>query len=350
MWQDCFFYHRFRPRKNGNSETQNKYSRSPSNQTTIKTAPDHLNSEIDKQIDEMLDRNVIQPSASPWASGIVMVSKKDGTKQFCIDYRKLNDVTVKDSYPIPCIDDALEQLSGAQWFSCLDLNAGYWQVEVDRVDREKTAFVSRHELFEFKVMPFGLCNAPATFGRLMEAIFAGLNWEICLIYLDDIIIHGRTFEDMLENLGKVLGKLQDSGLKLKARKCQLFQKEVEYLGHVVSSSRIRTDPKKIEAVQNWPVPGNVTELCAFIGLCSYYRRFIKGFADIAKPLHRLTGKDQVFNWTTECQVAFKRLKQKLCKKPILAHPDFSKEFILDTDASDLLSVLFSHKYLMARKE
>ena len=143
----------------------------------------------------MLQRDVIQPSSSPWASGIAIVSKKDGTKRFCVDYKKkLNDVTVKDSYPIPRIDDSLEQLSGAQWFSCLDLNAGYWQVEVDEADREKTAFTSRRGLFEFKTMPIGLCNAPATFERLMETVLAGLNWQICLIYLDDIIVHGESFE------------------------------------------------------------------------------------------------------------------------------------------------------------
>ena len=139
----------------------------------------------------MLQRDVIQPSSSAWASGIVIVSKKDGTKRFCVDYRKLNDVTVKDSYPIPRIDDSLEQLSGVQWFSCLDLNAGYRQVEVDEADREKTVFTSRRGLFEFKTMPCGLCNAPATFERLMETVLAGLNWQICLIYLDDIIVHGE---------------------------------------------------------------------------------------------------------------------------------------------------------------
>ena len=257
----------------------------------------------------MLERDVIQPSSSRWASGIVMVSKKDGTKRFCRDYRKMNDVTVKDSYPIPRIDDTLEKLSGAQWFSCLDLNAGYWQVEMDQNDREKTAFTSRRGLYEFKVMPFGLCNAPATFERLMETVLAGLNWKICLIYLDDIIVHGRTFESMLLNLDMVLGKLQEAGLKLKPRKCQLFKKEVEYLGHIVSSAGIRTDPKKIEAVQTWPVPKNVTELRAFVGLCSYYRRFIQGFADIAKPLHSLTNKGTQFVWTLDCQEAFETLKK-----------------------------------------
>ena len=314
----------------------------------LRRTPVHLNSEIDKQIDDMLQRDVIQPSSSPWASGIVIVSKKDGTKRFCVDYRKLNDVTVKDSYPIPRIDDSLEQLSGAQWFSCLDLNAGYWQVEVDEADREKTAFTSRRGLFEFKTMPFGLCNAPATFERLMETVLAGLNWQICLIYLDDIIVHGESFEAMLTNLDRVLSKLQEAGLKLKPRKCQLFKKEVEYLGHIVSASGIKTDPKKIQAVRDWPEPNNVTELRSFIGLCSYYRRFILGFANIAKPLHRLTSKGEPFVWTCECSQAFEKLKNCLCEAPTLAHPDFTKEFILDTDASDfaigaVLSQVFDGK-------
>ena len=277
---------------------------------------------------------MIQPSKSPWASSIVMVSKKDGSKRFCIDYRKLNDVTVKDSYPIRRIDDSLEQLGGAQWFSCLDLNSGYWQVEVDKVDREKTAFTSRRGLFEFKVMPFGLCNAPATFERLMEIVLAGLNWQICLIYLDDIIVHGKTFAGMLENLDTVLRKLQEAGLKHKPSKCRLFKKEVEYLGHIISASGINPDPKKIQAVKDWPKPNNVTDIRAFIGLCSYYRRFISDFAKIAKPLHRLTEKGQKFYWTEECDRAFGTLKKKLCEAPTLTHPDFQEEFILDTDASD----------------
>ena len=301
----------------------------------LRRSPVHMNEDIDNAIDDMLKKDVIQPSASPWASGIVMVRKKDGTRRFCVDYRKLNDVTTKDSYPIPRIDDSLEQLSGATWFSCLDLNSGYWQVEVDEADREKTAFSSRRGLFEFKVMPFGLCNAPATFERLMEYVLSGLNWQICLIYLDDIIVHGDSFESMISNLDEVLAKLQEAGLKLKPRKCQLFCEEVEYLGHLISASGIKTDPKKTETIRNWPTPHNVTEVRSFIGLCSYYRRFIAGFATIAKPLHRLTEKGRTFSWTDDCNKAFETLKACLCQTPPLAHPDFSKPFILDTDASDV---------------
>ncbi|MEW8486667.1 MAG: reverse transcriptase family protein, partial [Candidatus Thiodiazotropha sp.] len=177
--------------------------------------PVQMNEEISQQIDDMLLKDVIQPSSSPWASGIVMVQKKDGTKRFCVDYRKLNGVTTKDADPLPRIDDSLDQLAGANWFSCLDLNSGYWQVEVANEDREKTTFASGRGLYEFKVMLFGLCNAPATFERLMETVLAGLNWKICLIYLDDIIVIGKTFENMVRNLDLVLNKLKEANLKLK---------------------------------------------------------------------------------------------------------------------------------------
>ncbi|MCW4335348.1 MAG: reverse transcriptase family protein, partial [Candidatus Thiodiazotropha endolucinida] len=223
----------------------------------VRRLPIQMNVEINQQIDDMLEKDVIQPSSSPWASGIVMVQKKDGTKRFCVDHRRLNDVTTKDAYPLPRIDDSLDQLSGAKWFSCLDLNSGYWQVEVDDDDREKTAFASRKGLFEFKVMPFGLCNAPASFERLMETVLAGLNWQICLIYLDDIIVTGKTFEDMVNNLDQVFNRLSDANLKLKPRKCRLFAREVEFLGHIISEQGIKTDPKKTEIVTTWPRPKNV---------------------------------------------------------------------------------------------
>ncbi len=196
----------------------------------IRRTPLHLTPEVDKQIDEMLNKNVIQPSTSPWSSGIVLVTKKDGSKRFCIDYRKLNDATVKDSYPLPRIDDTLEQLAGAKWFSCLDLNSGYWQVEVQEEDRPKTAFNSRRGLYEFRVMPFGLCNAPATFERLMETVLAGLHWQICLIYLDDIIIHGHDFQSMLANLDSCVGQTRGSGAQTKAQKVSAILQRSDLLG------------------------------------------------------------------------------------------------------------------------
>ena len=300
----------------------------------LRRFPQHMNEEADRQIEDMLRKDVIQTFTSPWASGIVMVTKKDGSKRFCVDYHKLNDVTPKDAYPLPRIDDSLDQLSGAEWFSCLDLNSGYWQVEVEESDRPKTAFVSRQGLFEFKVMPFGLCNGPATFERLMEIVLAGLNWQICLIYLDDVIVIGRDFDDMIKNLDTVLQRLHDAGLKLKPRKCQLFAKQVEFLGHVISCEGIQTDPKKIQAVKMWPRPETTHDVRSFVGFCSCYGRFIPKFAEISKPLHKLTEKGQAFVWTKACDTAFETLKNKLVAPPILAHPDFSKAFVLDTDASD----------------
>ena len=264
-----------------------------------------------------------------------MVKKKDGTNRFCVDYRKLNDSTIKDAYPLPRVDESLDQLSGSKWFSCLDSNSGYWQVEMDNSDAEKTAFTSRKGLFEFTVMPFGLCNAPATFERLMETVLAGLHWQICLIYLDDVIMIGKTFEDMIKNLSVIFERLQQAGLKLKARKCKLFGKSVEFLGHIITESGLETDPSKTSSIENWPTPKTVKEVRAFIGLCSYYRRFVYRFAEIAKPLHKLTEKNQPFVWTEECSMSFQALKKKLVEAPVLIHPDFTQSFKLDVDASDL---------------
>ena len=300
----------------------------------MRRVPVHMQDEVDRQLDLMLEHDIIQPSTSPWASAIVLVKKKDGSRRFCIDYRRLNDVTVKDAYPLPRIDESLDQLAGAKWFSCLDLSAGYWQVEVDPDDRQKTAFITRRGLYEFNVMPFGLCNAPATFERLMELVLSGLHWQICLIYLDDIIIFGKTFAEMIQNLDTVLERFAQAGLKLKSQKCQLFKREVDFLGHVINEHGIHTNPQKIECVKTWPTPKNITELRSFLGLCSYYRRFIINYSHVAKPLTRLTEKDQRFNWTTECSEAFGKLKHMLVTAPILAHPDFTKPFILDTDASN----------------
>ena len=282
----------------------------------------------------MQEKDVIEPSASPWASPIVLVRKKDGSTRFCVDYRKLNSVSRKDAYPLPRIDDTLDTLAGAQWFSTLDLISGYWQVEVDPRDRPKTAFCTTEGLFQFKVMPFGLCNAPATFQRLMDLVLAGLQWSHCLVYLDDVIVLGKSFSDHLQNLQTVFARLRQAGLKLKPTKCSLLQQKVQYLGHIVSRSGVAVDPAKVEKVQTWPVPKTIQEVRQFLGFCSYYRQFIQNFAQIAKPLHRMMEKNAKFKWTSESGKAFALLRKELSTTPVLAYPDFSKQFIVDPDASD----------------
>ena len=297
--------------------------------------PLHQRLEEEKQIEQMLSRDVIEVSDSPWGSPIVLVKKKDGSYRYCIDYRRLNKISVKDAYPLPRPDDCFDALYGSVWFSTLDLCSGYWQVELDIEDRPKSAFITRSGLFQFKVLPFGLCNATATFERLMELVMAGLQWKICLIYLDDIIVYGKTFEQELERLKEVFLRLRKANLKLKVKKCELFQQSVSFLGHIVSKDGISADPEKVQAVKSWPSPNSVTEVRSFLGFCSYYRKFVKGFADIASPLHKITEKGRKFEWTDECQDAFESLKDILTSTPILAYPDESSSFILDTDASEI---------------
>ncbi|GBN05574.1 Retrovirus-related Pol polyprotein from transposon 17.6 [Araneus ventricosus] len=202
--------------------------------------------EADHLVKAMVDNGIIEESSSPWASPIVLGKKKDGPTRFCVDYRKLNEITKKDSYPLPRIDDTLDALNGSQWFTTLDLKSGYWQIEIRPEDREKTAFTTGQGLWQFKVMPFKLCNAPATSERLMETVLRGLS--SCLVYLDDIIIVGRTFEEHLNNLRKVFQRLQKANLKLSPKKCRFFQKELAHLGHVISAQRVKTDPEKINVV------------------------------------------------------------------------------------------------------
>ena len=206
--------------------------------------------------------------------------------------------------PLPHIIDSLDALSGSSWFSTLDLVSGYWQCEMHDDDKEKTAFSTHKGLYQFKVLPFGLCNAPATFERLMELILRGLLWERCLCYLDDVIVFGTSFENAMENLRIVVSRFRDANLKLKPSKCLLFQTEVLFLGHIVSKKGIQCDPKKVECVQNWPQPSNVTEVRSFLGMAGYYRRFIPSFSSIAKPLTHLTRKRSKFVWDEACQLAF----------------------------------------------
>ena len=282
--------------------------------------------EVKKLLNQMLEQEIIEPSSSPWASPVVLVQKKDGSTRFCIDYRKLNRVTRKDAYPLPRIDMTLDTLHGSKWFTTLDLLSGYWQVEMEAADKEKTAFCTTEGLFQFRVMPFGLSNALASFQRLMDLVLTGLQWSQCLVYLDNIIVLGRSFQEHIQNLESVFQRLRESGLKLKPSKCSFFQKKVHYLGHVISRDGVATDPGKTAKVTTWPVPTSRREAQQFLGFASYYRRFIKDFAHLARPLHRLTEKTAPFKWNDECQSSFDRLRECLCSAPVLAYPDFARPF------------------------
>uniref|UniRef100_A0A5S6QK48 RNA-directed DNA polymerase n=1 Tax=Trichuris muris TaxID=70415 RepID=A0A5S6QK48_TRIMR len=290
-------------------------------------------STMETLVNRMLQQGVIEQASGPWSFPVVLAPKKDGSLRFCVDYRKLNEVTEKNVQPLPRIDDALDALAGSSWFSTLDLASGYWQVEVEARDRPKTAFSTPSGLYQFRVMPFGLCNAPATFQRLMEKVLEGLQWRTCLVYLDDIIVFARTPIEQMQRLDEVLNRLQKAGLKLKPSKCKIMTTEVVFLGHTISANGIATDASKCAAVERWHPPRCLNELRQFLGLASYYRKFVKNFATIAAPLHRLLRKDSKWVWNQDCEQAFQQLKRNLLSAPVLRLPDFTKTFILDVDAS-----------------
>ena len=271
-----------------------------------------------------------------------MVRKRDGTRRFCIDYRGLNSVTKADTFPLPRIDDLLDQLGGMRYFSTLDLASGFWQIQVEPTSREKTAFVTPHGLYEFLVMPVGLTNTPTVFQRLIQKVLAGLNprdgKDFVAAYLDDILIFSQTLEDHLVHLRKVIDRLKAVNLNLKPTKCKFVRKEVGYLGHLITAEGLRPNVRQTEAVQNFPRPDNVQGVRRFLGMTSYYRRFIARFARIARPLHHLTSKDVPFHWSPECELAFVTLKSKLVTPPVLAYPRSGVEFTLETDASILSAV------------
>ena len=304
----------------------------------IHSAPYHVGHKqkviVDSQIKEMLDNNVIRPSRSPWSSPVVLVNKKDGNIRFCIDYRKLNQITKKDVYPLPRIDDCLSVLGNAKFFSTFDLVSGYWQIPVNLEDQEKTAFISHAELYEFIKMPFGLTNAPATFQRYMDIALAGLKWTCCLVYLDDIIVFSSTFEEHLVDVEAVFKRLEEHNLGLKASKCHMCRDRLLYLGHQISPEGISPNPDKVKAINEMDHPRNRKELRRFLGMCSYYRKFIKNFADIASPLNMLNKDHVEFHWQSDQQEAFEILKCRLISPVLLKHPNFAEPFIIQTDASD----------------
>ena len=309
----------------------------PPRRCVPRRVPFALREEMARQIEHMQTAGVIQPSASPWASPVVMVRKKDGAHRFCIDYRQLNAVTKADTYPLPRIDDLLDQLGQCHYFSTLDLASGYWQIRMSTASREKTAFVTPHGLYEFCVMPFGLTNAPAVFQRLMQRLVARLNPaagpDFVAVYIDDILVFSPTLEQHLCHLRAVIERISGAGLKLKPSKCQFIRNEVEYLGHLITPEGLKPNSKLVEAVQEFPRPSDVSGVRRFLGLASYYRRFIQNFARIAEPLRELTRKTASFHWTQACEGAMKELKARLTTAPVLAYPSFGRPYTVETDAS-----------------
>ena len=291
--------------------------------------------EVKQEVKDMLAEGVIEPSQSDWASPIVLVRKKDGSMRLCVDYRKLNAQTRTDAYPMPRIEDILDQVGNAKFITTLDLTRGYWQVPVAKEDRHKTAFTSPFGLYQFCVMPFGLNGAPATFQRLMNEVVRDME-KFAHAYLDDLVIFSDTWEEHLVYLEAVLGKLQEFGLTANMTKCQWAMAECTYLGHVVGGGQVKPEINKLEAVEKFPVPKTKNVVRLFLGLAGYYRRFIKDFASIAVPLTNLTKKKNpdIVVWTEECDRAFNALKNVLTSTPVLSSPNFEKMFILQTDASN----------------
>jgi hypothetical protein len=287
----------------------------------------------------MLRDGIIAPSISPWNAPLLVVPKKadaSGVKKWriVVDFRKLNDVTIGDNYPIPVISEILDALGNSRYFSTIDCANGFRQILVRTEDRSKTAFSTSQGHFEYNRMPFGLKNAPSTFARLMSTVLSGLQGIKCLVYLDDIVIFGNTLHDHNEKLRDVLDRLRKHNLKLQLDKCEFLRKELTFLEHVVSKHGVKPDGRKVEAVRNFPVPTNTREVKGFLGLAGYYRRFVPNFSKIAKPLTKLLSKGTTYVWNDETNESFNKLKELLITEPILQYPDFKQPFVLTTDASN----------------
>ena len=302
--------------------------------------PPHQYEEVKKHLNEMLEIGAIRRSNSPWASAVVLVRKKDGSLRFCIDLRKLNAHTIKDAYSLPRIEDSLDTLNGSCIFTSIDLKVGYWQVELEEKSIPLTAFtVGPLGFFECSRMPFGLTNAPATFQHLMETCLGDLHLNWCIIYLDDVILFSKTPKEHIERLEAVFQKISEAGLKLKPSKCEFFRSRIHYLGHIVSKNGIETDPKKIEAIKNWPVPRTVHDIRSFLGFTNYYRKFVYKYAHKARPLNKLISgenakkKNRKVEWTPEHEATFQELKSACSETPVLAYANYKKSFRLNTDAS-----------------
>lgn len=249
--------------------------------------PPNQYGEVREHITKLLKKGIIKPSNSPYASPIVLVRKSDGSLRLCVDYSQLNSKTKRDAFPLPRIDESFDALQGAKFFSTIDLASGYHQVAVREQDQAKTAFTTPFGIFEYSQMTFRVCNGPSTFQHLMQSSMGDLIFQVMLVYLDDILVYSSMFQEHLQRLDVVLGRLKEARLKVKLENCSFLQEKVKFLGHQISAQGIGTDPEKVEAVRSWKTPGTVKELRSFLGFCSYYRKFMEGFYKIAGPLHDL---------------------------------------------------------------
>ncbi|XP_047997557.1 uncharacterized protein LOC125235150 [Leguminivora glycinivorella] len=288
---------------------------------------------LKEELQKMLEEKVIEPCYSAWAAPVVMVPKKDGSTRVCVDYRRLNAITVPDTYPIPRIDDLLHAAKPTAYMTTLDLRAGYWQVKVRDEDQDKTAFITPFGIYRFKRMPFGLRNAPATFQRLIDRVRVSLQTIKMLAYLDDLIIFSETFASHLTDLDQVFKRFKEINLTVNLDKCSFCCTTVKYLGHYITPEGLQVDPQKVAAITQMPAPGNLQQLLSFLQTCSWYRRFIPNFAKISEPLTRLTKKDQPWQWDTEQEEAFCKLKTCLTTAPVLKQADETKPYIIKADAS-----------------
>lgn len=288
--------------------------------------------EMQRQIESLLTKGLIQPSTSPFGAPVLFVKKPDGSLRMVIDYRALNKITVKNRYPLPRIDDLLDQLHGAKVFSSLDLLSGFWQLRIKDEDIPKTAFKTPFGLYEWKVLPMGLTNSPQIFSAAMADMFKGAIGKYVLVYLDDVLIFSKTPEEHLEHLEHVLSTLRANKFYAKPSKCSFNQRELHYLGYIISADGIKVDDRKTKVIQEWPTPKNVSEIRSFLGLSNYFRRFIQGYSKMTAPLRKLTCEKTPWHWDDKCQFAFDDVKHALTHAPVLAHPDFNKPFHLITDA------------------
>lgn len=293
-----------------------------------------MQSHIDKAVKEMLDEDVIEPSQSAWSSPVILVPKKNGEYRFCVDYRQLNKVTRKDAYPLPFISTILDKLRNAKFISSVDIKSAYWQVPVHPDSREYTAFtIPGRGLYHFKRLPFGLCNAPATFQRLIDRVLGPELEPQVFVYLDDVIIISEDFDSHLKVIEEVFERFRKAGLTVSKSKCFFCRRELHYLGYVVDSRGLHVDPEKVSAIVNLPSPKTTTEVRRIIGTASWYRRFIPDFSTLIAPMTALLSKNHKWNWTDECQKSLQRIKNALVSAPILICPDFSRPFKVQTDAS-----------------